>query len=120
MNEVDPDDSSPNPYYGIVTLSNQQKSNEQQNGSSPRGPGRPPVSEVSIDESTDSEDPVSILRKPPEIKKIICYFMKIVPKANPYPTCRGKLCHSCNLQTFWSAVERPHSNFMEYYVQQHR
>ncbi|CAD7093413.1 unnamed protein product [Hermetia illucens] len=57
LNEVDPDDSSPNPYYGIVTLSNQQKSNEQQNGSSPRGPGRPPVSEVSIDESTDSEDP---------------------------------------------------------------
>lgn len=85
MNEVDPDDSSPNPYYGIVTLSNQQKSNEQQNGSSPRGPGRPPVSEVSSDESTDSEDPVSVLRKPPEIKKNNLLFYENSSESKPVP-----------------------------------
>lgn len=52
--------TSSNPYHGILTLANQQKSNETQNGNSvARGPGRPPMVEVSIDDYVESEDPVS-------------------------------------------------------------
>lgn len=47
-----------NPYYGIYTLTSQQKISEIQNGLAPRGPGRPPNVETTIDDSTEVEDPV--------------------------------------------------------------
>ncbi|KAJ6635131.1 TATA-binding protein-associated factor [Pseudolycoriella hygida] len=50
--------TSSNPYHGILTLANQQKSCETQNGNTvARGPGRPPVADVSVDECVESEDP---------------------------------------------------------------
>lgn len=50
-----------NPYHGVLTLSQQQKtSNAQNNGTNMiRGPGRPPVHDLNNDELAESEDPVS-------------------------------------------------------------
>uniref|UniRef100_A0A1L8DH30 Putative chromatin remodeling complex wstf-iswi small subunit n=2 Tax=Nyssomyia neivai TaxID=330878 RepID=A0A1L8DH30_9DIPT len=45
-------------YFGILTLSNQEKALTVQNGQAPRGPGRPPaVSEVTLEELREAEDP---------------------------------------------------------------
>ncbi|XP_055685531.1 TATA-binding protein-associated factor 172 [Lutzomyia longipalpis] len=45
-------------YMGILTLSNQEKALTVQNGQAPRGPGRPPaVSEVTLEEMREAEDP---------------------------------------------------------------
>ncbi|GAB0093033.1 TATA-binding protein-associated factor 172 [Sergentomyia squamirostris] len=45
-------------YYGILTLSNQEKALTLQNGQAPRGPGRPPaVSELALEELREAEDP---------------------------------------------------------------
>lgn len=53
-----------NPYHGVLTLYLQQKAtyNQQHNGSLPRGPGRPPIQDINIDELSDTEDPVSYQR----------------------------------------------------------
>ncbi|XP_059619603.1 TATA-binding protein-associated factor 172 [Phlebotomus argentipes] len=45
-------------YHGILTLSNQEKALIVQNGQATRGPGRPPaVSEVTLEEMREAEDP---------------------------------------------------------------
>lgn len=45
-------------YLGILTLSNQEKALTVQNGQAARGPGRPPaVSEVTLEELREAEDP---------------------------------------------------------------
>lgn len=50
---------SKNPYHGILTLSNQQRFVENQNGITiPRGPGRPPIIDVSTEENDEVEDPM--------------------------------------------------------------
>lgn len=52
-----------NPYHGILTLVNRQRSQEVMNGGSVgRGPGRPPAIDVQIDQPIESEDPVSVLQ----------------------------------------------------------
>lgn len=57
-----PSDMNYDPYYGILTLSNQQKANEGQNGTVTRGPGRPPaIDPATIEEAAEVEDPVSTI-----------------------------------------------------------
>lgn len=52
-----------NYYFGIITLENQQRSRDVNNGSSSssatRGPGRPPALDVNVEDSNDSDEPVS-------------------------------------------------------------
>lgn len=51
-----------NPYHGVLTLSLQSKANDaptSSNGSVLRGPGRPPIIDVSLDDCTEIDDPVS-------------------------------------------------------------
>lgn len=58
-NESDVDKS--NPYHGVLTLSLQQKTTENQNNATvTRGPGRPPTIavELTVDEIAEAEDPV--------------------------------------------------------------
>lgn len=57
--EFKSDDGNENPYYGILTLTNQQKANGENNGINfPRGPGRPTSYEVSLQDMANSEDTV--------------------------------------------------------------
>jgi hypothetical protein len=49
-------------YYGIITLENQTKSREINNGSSRSGPGRPSNAEIALEEnSAEIDDPVSAI-----------------------------------------------------------
>lgn len=51
-----------NPYHGVLTLSLQGKGNDApttSNGSVLRGPGRPPIIDISLDDCTELDDPVS-------------------------------------------------------------
>lgn len=57
-NEHDVDVDKLSPYHGVLTLSLQNKIGENQNGASTRGPGRPPNTDVVIDDSNDTDDPV--------------------------------------------------------------
>lgn len=51
--------SDTTPYYGILTLTNQQKNSEIQIGMIPRGPGRPPNAELAAaEDNSELEDPV--------------------------------------------------------------
>lgn len=56
-NETELDKS--NPYHGVLTLTLQSKTNENHNGAIPRGPGRPPAIDVTIDDLAEPDDPVS-------------------------------------------------------------
>lgn len=54
------DTTNANPYHGIMTLANLQKSQDLQNGHQTRGPGRPPTVEVTVEEANPVvDDPVS-------------------------------------------------------------
>lgn len=58
-NEADTDKQ--NPYHGMLTLTIQGKGVDSQTSSTPvRGPGRPPLNDVSLDDLTEAEDPVKI------------------------------------------------------------
>lgn len=60
------------PYYGILTLANQQKISEIQNGMAPRGPGRPPNADAAAaEESSELEDPVFLLERERHVDKHI-------------------------------------------------
>lgn len=60
MKDFDPnEDDKKNPYHGVLTLTIQSKGAENQNTTIPRGPGRPPVIDISIDDMVDIDDPVS-------------------------------------------------------------
>lgn len=51
-----------NPYHGVMTLSLQSKGNDaptSNNGSVLRGPGRPPIADISLDDCIELDDPVS-------------------------------------------------------------
>lgn len=56
-NEADVDKK--NPYHGMLTLTIQGKGLESQTVAVPRGPGRPPLSDLSLDEMAENDDPVS-------------------------------------------------------------
>lgn len=60
-------DDKSNPYYGVITLENQQKTRDFSNGACSsgtqtivtRGPGRPSALDIAIDVAVDIDDPVS-------------------------------------------------------------
>lgn len=56
-NEADTDKK--NPYHGILTLTIQSKGTDNNSTTSTRGPGRPPINDVPLDEIPETEDPVS-------------------------------------------------------------
>lgn len=62
-NDCDADKS--NPYHGVLTLFLQQKAtyNQSHNGATPRGPGRPPIHDLNVDELSEIEDTVSKRKK---------------------------------------------------------
>lgn len=47
-----------NPYHGMLTLTIQSKGVDSHAPSVPRGPGRPPINDISIDDILETEDPV--------------------------------------------------------------
>lgn len=48
-----------NPYHGMLTLTIQGKGADSHTLSTPRGPGRPPLNDVSIEDLAEADDPVS-------------------------------------------------------------
>lgn len=51
-----------NPYHGVMTLSLQSKGIDaptSTNGSVLRGPGRPPIADIALDDCIELDDPVS-------------------------------------------------------------
>lgn len=60
-----PNGEDNNPYYGIITLQKQLRTKEMHNGANSsgagtsRGPGRPPAVDVTLEDSSDVNDPVS-------------------------------------------------------------
>lgn len=62
ISEFDPnegDTDKQNPYHGMLTLTIQGKGVDSQTNSAPvRGPGRPPLNDISLDDLTEAEDPV--------------------------------------------------------------
>lgn len=58
-NEADTDKK--NPYHGILTLTIQSKGADNNSTTTTRGPGRPPINDVPLDEIPETEDPVSQL-----------------------------------------------------------
>lgn len=68
MKDFDPNqEDKKNPYHGVLTLTIQSKGAENQSATIPRGPGRPPVIDISIDDMVDIDDPVSIILFEPPI-----------------------------------------------------
>lgn len=57
-NEADNDKQ--NPYHGILTLTIQSKGVDSHSTTTARGPGRPPLNDVSIEDIAEVEDPVRI------------------------------------------------------------
>lgn len=55
-NEAETDKT--NPYHGVLTLTIQSKGTDHHSGSFPRGRGRPPISDISIDDVIEMDDPV--------------------------------------------------------------
>lgn len=47
-----------NPYHGMLTLTIQSKGTDNHTSSVPRGPGRPPINDVSIEDLAETDDPV--------------------------------------------------------------
>lgn len=61
ISKFDPnEEDKQNPYHGVLTLTIQGKGIENHSATIPRGPGRPPIVEVSIDDPADADDPVSL------------------------------------------------------------
>lgn len=61
-----------NPYHGVLTMPLPSKGKDvptSSNGSVLRGPGRPPVIDISLDDCTDWDDPVSRLSYPSPAQK---------------------------------------------------
>lgn len=56
-NEADTDKQ--NPYHGMLTLTIQSKGVDNNASTASRGPGRPPLNDVSLDDITEAEDPVN-------------------------------------------------------------
>lgn len=48
-----------NPYHGMLTLTIQGKGADSHALTTPRGPGRPPLNDISIDDLAETDDPVS-------------------------------------------------------------
>lgn len=65
-NEADTDKK--NPFHGILTLTIQSKGVDSQTASTTRGPGRPPINDISLEDTTEIEDPV--------MKFIIFFFFR--------------------------------------------
>lgn len=47
-----------NPYHGMLTLTIQGKGVDSHTPATPRGPGRPPLNDIPIEELTETDDPV--------------------------------------------------------------
>lgn len=70
ISDYDPNDTDiekQNPYHGVLTLTIQSKGNENHGVNIPRGPGRPPLVDGSIDDLVDPEDPVIIQITKPHV-----------------------------------------------------
>lgn len=66
-----------NPYHGVMTLSLQSKGNDapaSTNGSVLRGPGRPPIADIALDDCIELDDPVSTSIRPNNKKRIETHF----------------------------------------------
>lgn len=61
LSHFKPNNDPKNPYYGIVTLANQQKAKDGIVQNVARGPGRPSAAEAAaLEEGSEVDDPVSI------------------------------------------------------------
>lgn len=61
MKDFDPNDNDANkvnPYHGILALTIQSKGNDNHAGSLHRGRGRPPITDISIEDMVEIDDPV--------------------------------------------------------------
>lgn len=57
---IDADPEKQNPYHGMLTLTIQSRGVDSHTSVSLRGPGRPPLNDVPLDDIPEMEDPVNI------------------------------------------------------------